>query len=147
MHTLDTAQWTMRPATAGQVILACIGVPFVALGLVGAWASFTSGDLLWAVIIGIALPSGGCWLLTEISTVRLHLTEERLWLTRRGFVCWSVERDQAVLEPGGVGDLSTLPGLIVIERKSGKKVGEIISGQFRADELAKLRAALSIPAA
>jgi hypothetical protein len=48
-----------------------------------------------------------------------------------------------VLEPGRVGDLSSLPGLIVIERKSGKKVGEIISGQFPADELAKLTAALS----
>jgi len=89
------------------------------------------------------LPALGCWLLTEISTVRLHLSPQRFWLTRRGFVRWSVERNEAVLEPGRVGDLSSLPGLIVIERKSGKKVGEIISGQFPADELAKLTAALS----
>ncbi|WP_421932359.1 hypothetical protein [Phenylobacterium sp.] len=143
MLSLNPQPWTIRPAKAGQVIMACIGTPFIVLSVVGGWALAKDGDIPMALFAGGFLFLLGGWCVLEIATVRLHLSADRLWLTRYWHTRWSIPRASAELQAGGVGDVPILPGIRVFDRRTGKKVGEIISGQFPADDLARLRAELT----
>lgn len=119
------------------MLMACIGAPFILLGVgLGGFLAL-SGDIGTAAY-ALAPFFIGLWCLLEISTVRLNLSGDRLWLSRWWHTRWSISRDQAELREACVGDLPVLPGLHVIDRSSGTKVGEITSGQFRPTDLSKL---------
>jgi hypothetical protein len=139
---MSNAHRTIRPAKAGQLIMACIGVPVMLLSGGGGAFLALGGDLASAAY-AIPLFVLGSWCVLEISTVRLHLSEDRVWLTRWWHTRWSIARDRAELRPARVGDIAVLPGLHVIDRTTGQKVGEIISGQFRTADISELAAALA----
>jgi len=122
--------------------MACIGMPIILLSFAGGVFLAFTGDLASAAY---AIPPFflGCWCVLEISTVRLHLSADRMWLTRWWHTRWSIDRDRAELRPARVGDIAVLPGLHVIDRPTGQKIGEIISGQFRADDIRELTTALA----
>jgi hypothetical protein len=139
---MESTHRTIGPARAGQIVMACIGAPFVLLALGAGGFLALTGDMASAAYAIVPLFIG-FWCLLEISTVRLHLSADRLWLTRWWHTRWSISRDRAEIRPARVGDSALLPGLHVIDRTTGRKVGEIISGQFRVEDLAELTASLA----
>jgi hypothetical protein len=142
---MSSASLTIRPSKAGQIIMAYIGAPIMLLSFGGGVFLALTGDLASAAY-AIPLFFLGCWSVLEISTVRLHLSADRVWLTRWWHTRWSIARDRAELRPAKVGDIPVLPGLHVIDRQTGNKVGEIISGQFRLDDIRELTTALATSA-
>lgn len=102
------------------------------------------GDQLTWLHVGLVMSfSGFAFVLFGwISTVRIHLSPERLWLERFWLTQWSVERTRVRLEEGLVGNPPILPGLHVVDRHAGKRVGEILLSQFRAKDIERLRDAL-----
>jgi hypothetical protein len=137
-----SALLTIKPARSGLILLACIGTPLILLSLSCGVIFALAGDLA-SVAYTIPIFGLGCWCLLEISTVRLHMSVDRVWLRRWWHTRWSIARHRAELRPGKVGDIPFLPGLHVIDRLTGQKIGEIISGQFQADPLNELIAALN----
>jgi hypothetical protein len=95
----------------------------------------------------VVLPSLclGTWLVLQGSTVRLRLSADRLWLSRYGKTQWSVLRDAVELHGGASGETGPIVGFKVIDRASGRQVGEILSGQFAPMELDQLLRALMQP--
>lgn len=133
------ATWVIKPAIATQVLMAVIGLPFIALAV---WATieevseppFTASDLLMNAMIFLL----GAVTLTWVASVRIHISPERLWLRRFWRTQWTIRRADAELVRGGVGDGAILPGLRVIDRETRRKVGEILASQFRPADLRRL---------
>lgn len=80
------------------------------------------------------------WL--SVATIRIKLFSDRLerkvfWHTR-----WRINLADASLREGRGGDIPFIPAIIVSDRRTGRKIGEILKPQFRAKDLAALKEAL-----
>ena len=132
---------TLKPATGFVVMMVCFGVPFIGFGLLVAWLTLSAEswiDGLYSMpIVGL-----GLFLVFEATTLRLHASQERVWLSRFWHIRWWVRRECVELREGLVGDIPFVPGLIVFDRCSDERVGEIIIHQFSATALAQWRADL-----
>ena len=130
--------WTLRPSKAPQVAFAIIGIPLIVIGVLGARVYLLMGVPIAAIASGLLFPAAGIWLLTEVSTARIHLSQDRFWMTRRGRVEWSAQRDDVELERGQVGARRPSPGFHVFDRSKGQRIGRIFLGQFNIRELTEL---------
>jgi hypothetical protein len=136
--------WTIRPAIGPQVLLACIGAPFIALAVAAVVSEWGHVSWIgWASAV-VLLCLGG-WCMGEVSSVRIRLTPDCLKLRRWWLTRWSVPRERAELREGLIGDGNLVPGYRVLDRSTGAKVGEIVAVQFRRADLLKLAAMFAPP--
>ena len=120
-----------------------------ALAILGALVGFgpIAGILTWIYqngqVYGSILFAGATLIWASVATIRVKLHENKLerkvfWHTR-----WKIDLADASLKEGFGGDIPFIPAITVLDRRTGKKVGEILKPQFRVRDLSALKGALT----
>lgn len=140
-----SAPWlSAGPSLTFIAVTVAVGAPCIAGSLWGGVLLLAREGPFGPVVVLPPLCLGA-WLVLQGSTVRLRLSADRLWLSRYGKTQWSILRDAVELHGGASGETGPIVGFKVIDRASGRQVGEIVSGQFEPMELDHLVRALMQP--
>ncbi len=126
----------LKPDPAGVVIIGVILSPGVVLGIIS-WIYRVE------VLYGTLILLGAALIWASLATIRIKLHGKRLERWVFWHRKWAIDLDDAMFKEGVGGDIPILPAIIVTRRSTGKKVGEILTRQFRARDLSALKEALA----
>ena len=94
-------------------------------------------------VYGLVLLSGSAIIWFSIATIRIKLYSDSLESKVFGRTRWKINLADASLRDGRGGDIPFIPAIIVSDRRSGKKIGEILKPQFKVQDLSALKEALA----
>lgn len=122
----------IRPASSTILIMA-------ALVSVGPILFMISIIFQVEILFGIGLLSLSSIIWLSVATVRVKIFDDRLekWVFWRRR--WSIAWDRVLLKDGRGGDFSFVPALIVMDKNSGEKIGEILKPQFNSRDIDLIR--------
>jgi hypothetical protein len=126
----------LRPAPLLLIILGLLVSPLATMGAL-TWI-YSEGEFAGTILI-----LGALFVWLWVGTLRIALSKGILRQTRFGFTSWSIESSRVTLKDGLGGDIPILPALIVVDFKSGKRIGFILKVQFRPRDLDNLRSILA----
>ena len=92
---------------------------------------------------GLVILLGAILIWLSVATIRIKLYSDRLerkvfWHTR-----WTINLADASLREGRGGDAAFIPAIIVSDRRTGRRIGEILKPQFKVQDLLALQEALA----
>ena len=135
----EALRFDILPSAGALLVLFLILGPIM---LLGCGALLTSKDPLY----GFALASVSAYFFLSVATVRVRVnTARELVLLRFWRVSWSAPLNSLNISDGGAKNMSAVPALIIRDRVTGCRVGELIRDQFRNGDLQRLRVLLSAP--
>jgi len=92
---------------------------------------------------GLVLLFGAMLIWLSVATIRIQLFSDRLERKVFWHTCWKINLADASLREGRGGDIPFIPAIIVSDRQTGKKIGEILKPQFKVRVLVALKEALA----
>jgi len=94
-------------------------------------------------VYGLVLLFGAMLIWLSVATIRVKLFSDHLERKIFWHTSWRVNLADASLREGRGGDLPFIPAIIVSDRQTGRKIGEILKPQFKVRDLLVLKEALA----
>jgi hypothetical protein len=122
----------LRPQTRAWLPLLVITGPIAALGLFA---------ILEGALVGSALIVLAAVIVGYNGTIRLIVRDGQISLKRYGLIVWSAPTSDITFDSGRGGDIAILPAYVFMRRT--QRVGYILRGWFREDDISMLRELLA----
>jgi hypothetical protein len=131
----DVPDLMLKPSPA---VLFLLGVA-VSFGIIVGILTFISRS---GVAYGAVLFFGAVFIWLYVGSVRIKLYPNRLEMLRFWRRKWNATLADVVIKDGRAGDFSVIPAILIVDRVSGNRVGEILKSQFKPSDLVALKEAI-----